>query len=74
MQQNDYYGCTPTLFERFKCESKSENNEKMSWGAFPSLQRFGGRGVCWSSMMGIRMNDKWVNYSHRPTQTKQQVG
>jgi hypothetical protein len=24
--------------------------------------------------MGVRMSDKWVNYSHGPTQIKQQVG
>jgi hypothetical protein len=32
------------------------------------------KGVCWSSVMGIRMNDKQVNYSYGPTQIKQQVG
>jgi hypothetical protein len=30
--------------------------------------------ACWNSKIGIRMNDKQVNYSHGPTQTKQQVG
>jgi hypothetical protein len=39
---------------------------------FPSSQHFGGKEACWSSGMGIKMNDKWVNYSHGPTQTKQQ--
>jgi len=34
----------------------------------------GGRGACWSFEMGTRMNDKWVNYSHGPAQTKQQIG
>jgi hypothetical protein len=29
------------------------------------------RGACWSSRMGIRTNDKWVNYSCGFTQTKQ---
>jgi hypothetical protein len=24
----------------------------------------GGKRACWSSEMGIRMSDKWVNYSH----------
>jgi len=28
------------------------------------------KGVCWSSMMGIRMNDKQVNYSYGPAQIK----
>ncbi len=32
------------------------------------------RGVCWSSKIGIRMSDKWVNYSYGLAQTKQQVG
>jgi len=34
----------------------------------------GVRGACWSSEIGIKKNDKRVNYSHRPTQTKPQVG
>ncbi len=38
------------------------------------LQHFGGKGACWSSGMGIKMSDKRVNYSHRPAQTKQEVG
>jgi hypothetical protein len=24
------------------------------------------KGACWSSKMGTRMGDKWVNYSHKP--------
>jgi hypothetical protein len=36
-------------------------------------QHFGGRKACWSFEMGIITNDKWVNYSYGPTQTKQQV-
>jgi hypothetical protein len=34
----------------------------------------GVRGACWSSKTGIRTIDKWVNYSHKLAQTKQQVG
>jgi hypothetical protein len=30
--------------------------------------------VCYSSKMGIMMNDKRVNYLYGPAQTKQQVG
>jgi hypothetical protein len=30
--------------------------------------------ACWSFRMGTKMNDKWVNYSHRLAQIKQQVG
>jgi hypothetical protein len=39
-----------------------------------SSQHFVGRGVCWSFRMGTMTNGKQVNYSHGPTQTKQQVG
>ncbi len=31
------------------------------------------RGVCWSSRTRTRMNDKHVNYSYGPTQTKKLV-
>jgi hypothetical protein len=41
---------------------------------FPGSQHFEGRGACWSSEMGTRMNDKQINYSHELAQTKQQVG
>jgi len=34
----------------------------------------GVRGVCWSSGMGTKMSDKWVNYSYQFAQIKQQVG
>ncbi len=38
---------------------KVENNErKRSWDLFPNSQHFEGRGACWSSKMGTRMNDK----------------
>jgi hypothetical protein len=30
----------------------------------------GVRGACWSSGMGIRTSDKWVNYSYRTKETK----
>ncbi len=32
------------------------------------------RKACWSSMMGTKMSDKQVNYSHGLAQNKQQVG
>jgi hypothetical protein len=32
------------------------------------------KGACWNSEMRTRTNDKWVNYSYGPAQTKQQVG
>jgi hypothetical protein len=38
-------------------------------------QHFGGvKRACYSFGMKIRTNDKRVNYSHGPAQTKQQVG
>jgi hypothetical protein len=45
-----------------------------SWGMLPNSYHFGGRKACWSFEMGIKTNDKWVNYSHGLAQTKQQVG
>jgi hypothetical protein len=33
----------------------------------------GVKNACWNFGMGIRTNDKWVNYSHGLAQTKQQV-
>jgi hypothetical protein len=33
----------------------------------------GVKGACRSSEMGIKMSDKWVNYSYGFAQTKQQV-
>jgi hypothetical protein len=30
----------------------------------------GVRRACWSLVIGIRTNDKWVNYSYGPAQTK----
>ncbi len=64
----------PKFLDRLKYKSKDENNgRKKSWGTLPSLQHFGGRGACWSFGMGIRTHDKDVNYSHGPTQAKQQV-
>jgi hypothetical protein len=60
---------------KLKCKSKSENNERTrNWGLLINLQHFKGRGVCWSFEMGIRVNDKRVDYSHEPAQTKQQFG
>jgi hypothetical protein len=37
-------------------------------------QHFGGKRASWSSEMQIKMTNKQINYSHGPTQTKQQVG
>jgi hypothetical protein len=65
---------TPTLLERFKCKSKNGNNGRKNWGAFINSQHFKGRRACYNFGMGIRMINKWVNYSQELTQTKQQVG
>ncbi len=63
----------PKLFDALNYESKDEGSGRRSWGMLPSSQHFEGRRVCWSSMIGTRMNDKQVNYSHELAQTKQQV-
>ncbi len=56
--------CTPKLLHGFNYESKSENNERRRiWGAFPSSQHFRGRGVCWSSKMGLgRLTNNSIIY------------
>jgi hypothetical protein len=55
-------------------KSKGENSgRKRNRGMFLGSQDFKGRKVCWSSKMGTRKIDKQFNYSHEPTQTKQQV-
>jgi hypothetical protein len=41
---------------------------------FHNSQQFGGKKARWNFGMETRMSDKRVNYSHEPTQTKQQVG
>jgi hypothetical protein len=38
---------------------------------FLDSQHFGGRRVCWSFMMGIKLSDKPIDYSHGLAQTKQ---
>jgi hypothetical protein len=57
-----------TTEEKIKRCSLTRNISRAKWGGG------GGIGVCWSFEMGTRMNDKRVNYSHGPTQTKQQIG
>ncbi len=47
--------CTPKLLDGLNYKSKGEDNgRRRSWGMFPSLQHFGGKGVCQSSEMGLR--------------------
>jgi hypothetical protein len=40
------YDAPPTLLERFKCESKNENNGKRSWSMLLNTQHFRGKGAC----------------------------
>ncbi len=66
---------TPKLLNGFNYKSKGDDNgRRRSWGAFPGLQHFGGRGVCWNFRMGTKKINKEVNYLHGLAQTKQQVG
>jgi hypothetical protein len=53
---------------------KGEHQKDMELGYTPWFTALGGRGVCWSSEMGIKKSDKQINYSHKPTQTKQAIG
>jgi hypothetical protein len=54
---------------------KGGNNEwTRNRGTFLGFQHFGGRGVCYSSGMGIKKSDKQINYSHGCAKTKQHVG
>jgi hypothetical protein len=45
---------TPKLLDGLNCESRSEDKERRrNWGMLPSSQHFGGRRVCWSSVLGL---------------------
>jgi hypothetical protein len=64
------------LIPRENNESKVDAppNSLMDSTANPKVKTTKGKGVggaCWSFRMGIRKNDKWVNYSHESIQTKQ---
>jgi hypothetical protein len=70
-----FFYTPPTPLTDSTMNPKGENSERTrSWGTFFGSQHLGGRGACWNSKMGTRKNDKKVNYSHGPAQTKQQVG
>jgi hypothetical protein len=48
---------------------------KNELGYVPLFTTFQGvRRACWSSKMGIKMSDKWVNYSYLFAQTKKWIG
>jgi hypothetical protein len=62
----------PQLLDGLNYESKGWKQQKdKESGTPPSSQHFGGKGACLSSEIRTRKNDKQVNYSHEPTQTKQ---
>ncbi len=46
---------------------KGEYRKDKELGYFPSFAAFWGKGLCWSSEMRTKKNDKQVNYSHGPT-------
>jgi len=63
----------------FGCEPKATDappSSLMDSITSPKVKKTKGEGVgaCWSSEMGTKKIDKQFNYSHMPTQTKQQVG
>jgi len=46
---------TPKLLDGFNYEPKGEDiGRRKSWGVLLGSQHFKGRGVCWSSEMGLR--------------------
>jgi hypothetical protein len=59
------------LNANLKVKAMKENGGGVCFLVYSIL---GVKGVCWSSRVKIKTNDKWVNYSHGPAQTKQQVG
>jgi len=69
------FWCTPKPLDTLNYESQGEKLRKdKELSTLLGSQHFEGRKMCWSSEMGTRMNDKRVNYSHKPTHTKHQVG
>jgi hypothetical protein len=65
----------PKILEKLKCEFKMKIVKEEGIGV-PSLvhNTLEVKKACWSFGMGTRMNEKWVNYSYEPAQTRQQVG
>ncbi len=66
-------GIPPNSLKDSNARSKMKTTKEEVRLCFIS-QHLGVRGACWNFKMGTKMNDKWVNYSYEPTQTKQQVG
>jgi hypothetical protein len=64
----------PKLLDGLNFESKGWKQRKdKELGTLFNSQHFGAKVVCWNSRIGSKKSDKQVNYSHIPTQTKQQV-
>ncbi len=60
------------LLERLKCESKQKTAEEGGVGArFLAHNTLRGRGVCWSSKMGLRRVDKLHSLTRAYTQPTQ---
>jgi len=58
--------CTPKLSVNSNVSLKVKTTKGMGIHSL-ACNTLGGRGVCWSSEMGTRTNDKRVNYSHNQT-------
>jgi hypothetical protein len=58
------------LLERLKCEFKNETIEEGVGVGSLAHNTLRVKGACQSSGMGIKMSEKWVNYSYETTQTK----
>jgi len=62
---------TPGKTQMWVPKWKQQKNEL---GYVLSLLALWGKKRMMESGMGIKINDKWVNYAYRSTQTKQKVG
>ncbi len=75
VQKNtNFYWRAPKLLDRLKCEYEVKTMEKQGVGdMLPGSQHFGVEGHAGALGWGLRIVTN-INYSHKPTQTKQQVG
>jgi hypothetical protein len=61
----------PKPFERLNANLKVKITKKKRVGVHSLIHNISRvRRASWTSKMGTRMNEKWVNYSYGPTQTK----
>jgi hypothetical protein len=72
-QKNNYIDALPNSLMDSTMSPKVKITKGKGVGALPSSQHFGGGKGVLELRDGTRTSDKWVNYSHRPAQTKQQV-